>query len=210
MEISHGKHTAELDRAGLWTRIAGYQDILIDLGTGDGRWILQCARNHPARFAIGIDTCRENLREAARRLPRNALLLIADARSLPPELAGLATAITINFPWGSLLTALLTADQPLIDSLRRTARPGATLDLRLNGGALVQAGYSPAEAGQLVGCTLREAGFDVGQPLLMDAVALRSCASTWARRLAAGPEPWALHLRATVPHHSRSLAPLPS
>ncbi|MBA3945818.1 MAG: class I SAM-dependent methyltransferase [Herpetosiphonaceae bacterium] len=210
MEMSHGKYTAELDRAALGARIVGYEDILIDLGTGDGRWVIQSAQHEPSRFAIGIDTCRENLRGAARQLPRNALLLIADARALPLELAGLATAVTINFPWGSLLTALLTGDGGLINSLRWIARPASTLDLRLNGGALIEAGYSLSDASLLAGLTLRAAGFDVGPSVVMDAAALRGCASTWARRLAVGREPWALHVRAIVPQHSRSLATSPS
>ena len=37
----------------------------------------------PARFAIGVDACRENLRANSHAAQANALYLIADARALP-------------------------------------------------------------------------------------------------------------------------------
>ena len=79
-----------IDAATLAARIAGYRDILVDIGTGDGRYVRHIARECPASFAIGIDACRENLRGASRNAPGNALFVIANALSLPRELHGLA------------------------------------------------------------------------------------------------------------------------
>ena len=184
--------TDELDV--LVTHIADYPDVLIDLGTGDGRFVLHTARAHPARYVVGIDACRDNLYETSRRAPANALFLIANICSMPAELAGLASAITINFPWGTLLAGLLDDGSPLLATLARLARPGATLEIRLNGGALAEVGYSLEDGAERVRRLARLAGFHVAAPQPLAADDLRAYPTTWAKRLAFGRDPRALHL----------------
>lgn len=195
--------TDELDE--LITRIAELPDVLIDLGTGDGRFVLHTARAHPARYVIGIDACRDNLYEASRHAPNNALFLIANICTLPMELAGLASAITINFPWGTLLAGLLDDGSPLLATLARLARParpGATLEIRLNGGALAEAGYSLEAGGEQVRRLARRAGFHVAAPQPLAASDLRAYPTTWAKRLAFGRDPHALYLAGRYRYHS--------
>lgn len=146
---------------------------------------------------IGIDACREILREASRKGPPNALYVIANALALPPELHGLATRITINFTWGSLLAGLIGGDPGLLAGLRAVARPGATLDGRLNAGALAEAGCEHDAGGAAVRQSLRDHGFGTGPPVMLNAQALRACPSTWAKHLAFGRDPHALLLTAT-------------
>jgi hypothetical protein len=110
------------------------------------------------------------------------------------ELAGLASAITINFPWGTLLAGLLAEGSPLLASLARLARPGATLEIRLNGGALAEAGYSLEAGGDQVRRLARQAGFHVAVPRPLAADDLRAFPTTWAKRLAFGRDPRALYL----------------
>ena len=138
MDIIYGKHTVPMDAATLAVQLRGYQDILIDLGTGDGRYVRHIVAERSAWFAIGIDACRENLRHASRRTSPNVLFAIANAHALPRELAGVATEITINFPWGSLLTGLLQREPGLLAGLSTLARPGAVLHVRLNGEAVAR------------------------------------------------------------------------
>lgn len=198
MEGIRGKRAFAIDAATLAARIASYDDIVIDLGTGDGRYVRHVARLEPTTFAIGIDTCRENLRPGSRVAPPNALFIIGDALATPRELDGLATRLTINFPWGSLLRGLLAGDAALLSGLRALARPetGALLEVRLNGSALAEAGWSLAAGGGQARRALCRGGFAVEPPAAMDAAALRACPTTWARRLAHGRDPRALLLRA--------------
>jgi 16S rRNA (adenine(1408)-N(1))-methyltransferase len=197
MEQLRGKQSLIIDRAALLALTAGYRNIVIDIGTGDGGFVRRLAHANPASFVIGLDLCRENLRAVSRTAPPNALFVIADGLALPAELAGLATQLTINFPWGSLLQGLLTTDTALTCGLRTLARPGAVLDLRLNDSALAQAGWPLAAGGDLAGQTLRAAGFAAGPPRALDPAALRACPTSWARRLAHGNQGHALHLRGT-------------
>src|SRR5919202_3592006 len=150
METIHGKQTHMLDATRLATQLKSYRSVLIDLGTGDGRYVRSAAQACPECFVIGLDACRENLRAASRSAPSNALFVIANALDLPWELRGLAGHITINFPWGSLLGALVNAEPTLFDGLRMLALPGALLEIRLNAGALVEAGLSLEQGGVAV------------------------------------------------------------
>jgi hypothetical protein len=186
--------TGELDA--LVMRLAALRDVHVDLGTGDGRFVLDTARAHPLHSVIGVDACRDNLREVSRRAPENALFLIANALNLPPRFAGVTSAITVNFPWGTLLTGLLdeNEDAPLWATLARLALPGATLDIRLNGGALAEVGW-PLEAGAEQARRLAgRAGFRMATPHALSADDLRAFPTTWARRLAFGRDPRALAL----------------
>ena len=148
METIQGKTPVELNRTELQKRLTSYKHIHLDLGTGDGRFINYMAEQHPCSFFIGVDACRENLRANSRRrrLP-NALFIIASAQSLPKELNGLISHITINFPWGSLLESLLAGDSKLMNSLACISSSITAVDIRLNGGALAEAG-TDLEAGE--------------------------------------------------------------
>jgi 16S rRNA (adenine(1408)-N(1))-methyltransferase len=197
METMRGKTSLYLDSRGSAERIAGYKRITLDLGTGDGRYVRALAEGHPDQFVIGLDSCRENLREHSRVKLPNLLFVIASAQALPPELSGLVSHVTINFPWGSLLESLLAGDPKLVSGLASLSRPGSSLDLRLNGGALAEAGWSLESGVDEIYNNLVQAGWRVKAPGLMDAQALRRFPSTWAKRLAFGRDPRAMALHAT-------------
>jgi 16S rRNA (adenine(1408)-N(1))-methyltransferase len=201
VECIRGKTSAEIGPA---PGVAGYGDVLIDVGTGDGRYVLHVARTRPTWFAVGVDACRDNLRVASRKAPGNALYVIANALALPGELGGMASKVTINFPWGSLLTGLLDGDPMLLEGLLAIARPEAALEVRLNGEALAGAGYTLESGGARVRQALHEGGFDVGDLVRLDARELRQCHTTWAKRLAYGRDPRAVCLRATLRSNTTS------
>jgi 16S rRNA (adenine(1408)-N(1))-methyltransferase len=195
MESIQGKRALRIDAPALLGRLAGYQEILLDIGAGDGRFVRQMAAECPARFAIGVDACRENLRASSRVAPANALYLIADARALPYALDQRATHITINFPWGSLLNGLLAGEVALLERLAAIARPDALLELRLNAGALTEAGRDIEDGGKQVRQALHRAGFHMQLPITLGPQELRACPTTWAKRLAYGRDPRALYVR---------------
>ena len=192
METIQGKTPVELNQTELQKRLTSYKHIHLDLGTGDGRVINYIAEQHPCSFIIGVDACRENLRATSRRRLPNALFVIASAQSLPKELNGLISHITINFPWGSLLESLLAGDSKLMNSLACISSSIASVDIRLNGGALAEAGTTlEAGADQIYNNMLRS-GWQINAPMMMNANALRNFPSTWAKRLAFGRDPRAI------------------
>ncbi|NTU82164.1 MAG: class I SAM-dependent methyltransferase [Chloroflexales bacterium] len=196
MECVHGKQRTEIDRAALDRCMAAHPYRWIDLGTGDGRYVQHLAAALPRWLVIGVDACREPLRERSRRGPPNAIFAIANALALPPELDGLAHRVSVNFPWGSLLVGLIEGDGRLLDGLGRVSRPQALLDVHLNGGAFAELGLDAEQGAARVSAVLTTAGWRCAAPAPLGARQLRSLASTWAHRLAHGPRPWAITVRA--------------
>ena len=196
METIRGRTSRELDVNELKERLAHYNRIHLDLGTGDGRYARTLASSYPEWFVIGVDSCRENLREHSQAKLQNLLFVIASAQNLPHELQSSISHVSINFPWGSLLDSLLAGDPLLICGLERVACSTAFVELRLNGGALAEAG-SNLEAGTDMIChNLDQAGWRVSAPVTLDARGLRDFPSTWAKRLAFGRDPRAMMLSA--------------
>jgi 16S rRNA (adenine(1408)-N(1))-methyltransferase len=142
-------------------------DLHIDLGTGDGKFVLRSARAHPERQHIGMDAIAEPMAESIRRASAkparggvpNARFLVSDAVDPPAELAGRASLVTVNYPWGSLLRAV-AAPEP--DGLARVVgllRPGGRLVALLNASAAEDSAYAerlelPALDGEHIGGSL--------------------------------------------------------
>ncbi len=195
METIRGRKSLELDLNGLTERLAGYNRIILDLGTGDGRYVHHLAGKFPDHFIIGLDSCRENLREVSQKKLPNALFVIASAQALPHELNGLTSHVTINFPWGSLLESLLRCDEQLMRGLESISRPNAPVSIRLNSGALAEAGWTLEAGAEQIYQNMIQAGWQVSKPAMMNETTLRNFPSTWAKRLAFGRDPRAIELR---------------
>jgi 16S rRNA (adenine(1408)-N(1))-methyltransferase len=94
----------------------------------------------PQTFHIGVDATAAHLAEYSAKVSKkpsrgglpNALYVVADAASLPAEMGSLASAITINFPWSSLLAGLLAPAPALLSSIASIAKPDARLDIYIN------------------------------------------------------------------------------
>jgi 16S rRNA (adenine(1408)-N(1))-methyltransferase len=183
-----------LDLTELHARLANHSRVILDLGTGDGKFAFHYARTFPNHFVIGVDSCRENLRELSRAKQPNLLFLIASVQNLPQELDGLVSHITINFPWGSLLGSLLNGDPFLMRGLESVSRSCAGINVRLNGGALAEGGTTLEHGAQTIFNNLLRAGWQIEAPVIMDACSLRKFPSTWAKRVAFGRDPRAIML----------------
>lgn len=111
--------------------------IIVDLGTGDGRFVYQSARQNPGRFYIGIDASANSLEKLSEKIHRkpakgglkNALFIQAAVEALPEELDGAANEVHIHFPWGSLLKGVATGDETILKNIRRICAPDAVLEV---------------------------------------------------------------------------------
>jgi 16S rRNA (adenine(1408)-N(1))-methyltransferase len=176
---------------------AGRQ-MLVDVGTGDGKHVLHEARRRPDWLVVGLDAAPGQLLKtsatAARKPSKggvaNALFVQAAAETLPTALHD-ANEVHVLMPWGSLLRGVLDASTPVLFQLRAAAAPGAELLVTLNLHAWrppvpevgatqeptpTDATGSLADAYATAGWRLAEAGY-----LDDDGIAL--LATSWARRL---------------------------
>jgi len=174
--------------------------MAVDVGTGDGAYVLRAARAEPRRLHVGVDTNADGLREASRRAGRkpqrggapNALFVRAAADTLPEELAGLTSMVTVLLPWGSLLEAVARPTPAILCGLRALLAPGGRLLVVLGYDARSDSltGLAPLSRERLEGEVLpryRDAGFDAGASS-MTIAELRALGTTWASRLAFGKE----------------------
>lgn len=110
---------------------------MIDIGTGDGRFVCRSARQQPETFFIGVDANASALAKVSEKIHRkpakgglpNALFLQAAVESLPVELTGIASTVQVQFPWGSLLRGVINGDTTVLSNLRRICMPDAKLTI---------------------------------------------------------------------------------
>lgn len=175
--------------------------------------MLSSARNGPESLWIGIDASLDGLAAASTQAARpakkggaeNAIFVHAAAESLPCELNGLATSVTVLLPWGSLLAAVAKPNTLGLANIAALCAPGATfralftIDPVRDAKELDRLGLdcigSPGWESR-VRCAYDEAGFErvaVG-PVPMDVVA--ALGTTWAKRIARTPGRSAWEIRA--------------
>jgi 16S rRNA (adenine(1408)-N(1))-methyltransferase len=183
--------------------VGEYRDLHVDLGTGDGKFVLRAARAEPDVMHVGIDALEEPMAAAIRRAASkparggvpNASFVVADATRPPAELAGRAGLVTVNFPWGSLLRAVAA---PEADGLRAVAgllREGGRLVALLNLSAAEDSAYAermelpPLDAEHVRGRLVpgwREAGLDEIEARALAPGEEPPHRTTWGQRLVRG------------------------
>lgn len=139
-EIVLGKKTAPLLDTDLVVRGERYAVIAMDVGTGQGKFVLDLARDFPDKLVIGVDAVAENMAKSARSagasikkggLP-NALFIRAAAERLPGPFEGMVDELTVQYPWGSLMRIVSEPSLAQLRLLRGVCRSGASLSVLLN------------------------------------------------------------------------------
>jgi 16S rRNA (adenine(1408)-N(1))-methyltransferase len=175
--------------------------VSIDIGTGDGRFVYESARQNADRFYIGVDAnarALEKISERIYRRPRkggapNALFVQAAAESLPEELSGIADEVWVQFPWGTLLAAVASPhDTATLSHLRGICAPGATLrvvvavDPARDRTEMDRLGLKPLSleyVDSVLAPHYRNAGFAIVQRDCLTAEHRARPHTTWAKRL---------------------------
>lgn len=174
--------------------------VIVDIGTGDGRFVYQSARENPAAFYLGIDPNAKPLekismkatRKAAKGGAPNVLFIQATIEDLPAELNNTANEIHIHFPWGGLLRAVATGDNLALQNLRRISAAGCLLEVvigidQLRDQSQIDRLQLPILSLSYVETTLAqkydEAGFDFKESGTVTPAEWSHLKSSWARRL---------------------------
>src|SRR5919202_541515 len=190
MLVVRGKRTYELGRSELEELISPYEEVLVDVGTGDGRFVLAHARANPTTFAIGFDPVASALASSS----------LSAARK--PERGGVPNALFV----------VATAEDPpgepdVLRSLARISRPGARIRIVLNNEIFEDP--VPLDAAELPEATVdyaltelepqyARAGIHLEEARLLDEDEVKRLRTTWARRLAHGRSPRFLEIRGTT------------
>ena len=194
MEIITRRGARTMDQAEFDGLRGRYASTLVDLGTGDGAWPRRFAREHDNVLAIGIDSDRKALREAAKMAERkparggapNTLYVTSRIEDLPQQLHSAADWITIYFPWAALLKLILSGDEQLGDMLNTLAAPRARFSIVLNAEAVPDGFESPEPASvqKSLKAPLDAAGFRVTRAEWL--ASEQAPPTTWGGRLVKG------------------------
>lgn len=170
--------------------------IIVDIGTGDGKFVHQLARENPDRFVIGIDPSQGSVERTSAKIykkpakggVKNALFVLSDVLNLPEELNGLANQVYINFPWGSLLEGVLKADKTILGSIRRICKQAAVVEVLLSLGHEDNISLPELSAGYFLNLKpgFSESGFELAETKKLANEDLRQYPSSWAKKLSHG------------------------
>lgn len=170
--------------------------MTLDLGTGDGHFVLARAAARPDELVVGVDASHAAMAEASRRAARavgrgglpNARFVLSAAEALPSQLSGLASLVTVHFPWGSLLRGAMGAESERAEDVARLVADGGRLRLLLSSASRDAAkGAVEIDPAEVVAAYQRF-GFnavEVRPATVADATAVRS---SWGRRILTGRE----------------------
>jgi 16S rRNA (adenine(1408)-N(1))-methyltransferase len=174
--------------------------VVVDVGTGDGRFVCLSARQNPDQFFIGIDANASALVKLSEKICRkpakgglaNALFVQAAVEDLPPELNGIANEVYVNFPWGSLLRTVATGEGNGLENLRRICAPRAwlkifmSLDRERDRAEIERLGLTPITAEFLETALkprYRAAGFEMLESGVLPGAEWSRLRTSWAQRL---------------------------
>ena len=175
---------------------------MIDIGTGDGVFVYQSARQNPGKFYIGVDANPRPLEKISEKIHRkpakgglpNVLFVHAAAENLPEELDGAADEVHVHFPWGSLLRAVMTGDSTVMSSLRRICAPEALLEVvagldpERDRGEIERLEIPPVNIeyiDSILASRYRDAGFEIIERGVLTPAEWRRMNTAWAKRLRA-------------------------
>ena len=158
--------------------------------------MLATARAERDSFVLGVDASAAGMVEASRRASRvvrrgglsNARFVVAAAERIGADLPAFADRVTINFPWGSLLRGLISAEPELLASLSSHARPGATIHALVSVADRDRATDLPPLDAHAVSALARPyaaRGLQLLDARLATEADIAAAHSSWARRLGA-------------------------
>lgn len=173
---------------------------MIDIGTGDGVFVYQCARENPNKFYIGVDPNPRPLEKVSERIRRrpakgglsNVLFIQAAIEDLPPELDGVADEVHIHFPWGTLLRAVAMGEKNALRNLRRICAPEGVLKIIIGLDAerdrfeIERLGLEPLSADFLtreLAARYRASGFEIVESGVLAGSEWPRLRTSWAKRL---------------------------
>jgi len=162
--------------------------------------VVRAAGRRPDVLFIGLDADPTQMRRASAHAPANARFVVAAAEALPSELAASVAAVTIFFPWASLLRGLVGPSAAVLSGIGRVLTPGGTLTVLLS--ITGRDGGKTLARGSIDCAAYRRAGLQVTAWRPATPGEIEASDSSWAKRLRAGADRAVWYLEARSPRKS--------
>ena len=193
-----GKRVVDVAPAEFAALRAAHEEVLLDVGTGDGKHVVHVARRRPDALVVGLDASADAMRKTSARAAvrpdrgglANALFLRGAAERLPEGLVGVSE-VHVLMPWGSLLRGVVGGDQAMLTTIGAACRPGATFLVALNLHAwrppVPEVGGStepdPESALRDLAPLYAAAGWTLDAAAYLDDAGIAALATSWTKRL---------------------------
>lgn len=115
-------------------QMADFKKTIMDIGTGDGRFVYKNAAANPDILYIGIDPSNQMeayIKKANRKHLKNVRFITASVENLPQEFENSIDEINIILPWGTLLQYTVTADHTILRQIRNLLKQSGILKMVL-------------------------------------------------------------------------------
>jgi len=128
-----GNKKLQIDKKELNGLVKCYDKVILDLGTGDGRFVYKSAIANPDFFYIGMDPSEKQLLEYSKKAVRkklpNVIFVVGSVENLPVELVSSSQKIYINLPWGSLLSNVVLPNKDVVKNISELLAPDEELEI---------------------------------------------------------------------------------
>lgn len=123
MKILRSSKEIELTDEEFLNRVDGYEDLIIDLGTGQGAFVYFNALSNQNNFYIGLDSSRDSMKRYAVKQYKskieNLIYVVMNAQKIDSILFGKFKEVYVNLPWGSLLQGIFKEELGIIENLSK-------------------------------------------------------------------------------------------
>lgn len=123
MRLVKGNNLIEVGRDEFVEVVKGYSQVVLDLGTGDGRFVYEKALDNKDTLYIGVDPSQKQLeiysKRAVRKKLENVLFVVGSVENIPEELEGLVDKIYVILPWGTLLQSFVLPDEKTLGNIKK-------------------------------------------------------------------------------------------
>ncbi len=198
MKTIKGNKEVEIGKEELLKLSEGFKKVVLDIGTGDGRYVYKNAIENPNTFYIGVDPNAKQLeiysKTALRKKLANVLFVVGSIEIMPQELESFANKITVNLPWGSLLKEIV---KPNPSILKKYLKQDGELEILLG----YDRNLEPSETARLeipelddellantIVPAFQNDGFSLVEKSEISRTSLKKVNTTWGNKLTFGKE----------------------
>lgn len=191
MKSIKGNKTVDLSVGEFNELKSKFEKVVIDLGTGDGRFVYKSALTNSKVLFIGIDPAPKQMEEfskkAIRKKIENVLFIVGSFEILPKELTGCADKLFIVLPWGTLLKAVADPADENVTTLKFLLRPNAEIEIIFG----YDSELEPTQTNRLqlnevdenkIIHKFENAGFKLLQSSMLSGTEMKKLESTWGKR----------------------------
>lgn len=133
MIVITGDKKNEIDKKSFKDECKKHNKVILDIGTGDGKFVYKNAIKNRDSLYVGLDPAEKQIqiysKKANRRRLKNALYILGSLENLPEELYSTVDKIFVNLPWGTLLEKIVKSNEIYTKELSKILKKDGEIEI---------------------------------------------------------------------------------